>query len=137
MTPVALGRSSCHCCSSLVSLLLASWVDIAHWQIHADSAAGTMLVELGQSNRQCWSSARQTSTRNCCSDPTELLACSDVTGTCGAYRRAMVTSKQTHEATTGLLTWRLLLLLLLGLSATIEEATHELTTNASRAAAGM
>ena len=54
----------------------------------------------------------------------------------------MVPSKKAHETATGLLTCRLLLLLLLllGLSATIEEATHELagkTTNASRAAAGM
>ena len=55
-----------------------------------------------------------------------------------------MTSKKAHEAATGLLTCRLLLLLLLllglGLSATIEEATHELagkTTNASRAAAGV
>ena len=74
MTLVALGRSSCHCCSSLVSQFLASWVNTAHWQIHADSAAGTMLVELGQSNRQCWSSARQMSTRNCCSDPSKLIS---------------------------------------------------------------
>ena len=53
----------------------------------------------------------------------------------------MVTSKKAHEAATGLLICRLLLLLLLlGLSATIEEATHELagkTTNASRAAVRM
>ena len=51
-----------------------------------------------------------------------------------------MTSKKAHEAATGLLTCRLLLLLLLGLAATIKEATHELagkTTNASRAAAGM
>lgn len=45
----------------------------------------------------------------------------------------MVTSKETHETATGLLTCRLLLLLLLGLSTTIEEATHELSGNTSNA----
>lgn len=51
-----------------------------------------------------------------------------------------MTSKEAHETATGLLTRRLLLLLLLRLSTTIEEATHKLsgkTTNASRATTGM
>lgn len=52
----------------------------------------------------------------------------------------MVTSKEAHEAATGLLIWRRLLLLLLRLSTTVKKATHELSrnaTNASRAAAGL
>ena len=73
MTLVELERSSCHCCSSLLAVI-AAWFHIAHWQIHAGPAAGTMLVELERNNRQCLSSARQMSTRNCCSDPTELIS---------------------------------------------------------------
>ena len=72
MTLVALGRSSCHCCSSLLAGIVAAWAYIARWQIHAGPAAGTMLVELGRNNRQCLSSARQMSTHNCCSDPTDV-----------------------------------------------------------------
>ena len=74
MTLVALGRSSCHCCLSLPAVFVAASFHIAHLQIHAGPAAGTMLVELGRNNRQCLSSARQMSTRNCCSDPIELIS---------------------------------------------------------------
>ena len=72
MTLVALGRSSCRCCSSLLAVIVAACSYIAHWQIHAGPTADMMLVELGRNNRQCLSSARQMSTRNCCSDPTDV-----------------------------------------------------------------